>query len=300
MSTRGGSLEVQATGVICALAGVLALAASPACRGAQPPEPGQLIRETVYNELQDHNSHGYWRYWIQQRVQNDTRLQEQVETADGPLTRLVQTNGRPLDDQARDEEDAKLEHLVKSPQEQSNHRKDYLDDQKHVALIMGMLPEAYVFEYAGEEGGCHHLRFRPSPSFSPHTMEARVVHAMAGDVWIDARMKRLSRLEGHLDDNLDFGFGLLGRVDKGGWFRVERVQVSPTEWKTKRLDLHLTGRAIVFKTLARDTSELRGGFAAVPAGLNLAQGMRLLRQPDPRSVPSAVARVAPVSVTTRR
>ena len=75
----------------------------------------------------------------------------------------MQTNGHPLDDQTRDEERARLEHLVNSPQEQSSHRKDYLDDQKHVALIMALLPEAYIFEYAGLEGGCHHLRFRPSP-----------------------------------------------------------------------------------------------------------------------------------------
>ncbi len=283
------------------MAGVLALTAHSARVEAQLPEPaGQLIRETIYNELQDHNNHGYWRYWIQQRVQNDTRLEEQVETADGPIARLVQTNGHPLDDQTRDEERAKLEHLVNSPQEQSSHRKDYLDDQKHVALIMGMLPDAYVFEYAGEEGGCHHLRFRPRPDYSPHTVEARVVHAMTGDLWIDARMKRLARLEGHLDENLDFGFGLLGRVDKGGWFRVERMQVSPTEWKTKRLDLHLSGRAVLFKTIARNTNEIRGGFAAVPAGLNLAQGMRLLEQSDPRPGPNTVARVSPVSISTRR
>ena len=283
------------------MAGVLALTAHSARVEAQLPEPaGQLIRETIYNELQDHNNHGYWRYWIQQRVQNDTRLEEQVETADGPIARLVQTNGHPLDDQTRDEERAKLEHLVNSPQEQSSHRKDYLDDQKHVALIMGMLPDAYVFEYAGEEGGCHHLRFRPRPDYSPRTVEARVVHAMTGDLWIDARMKRLARLEGHLDENLDFGFGLLGRVDKGGWFRVERMQVSPTEWKTKRLDLHLSGRAVLFKTIARNTNEIRGGFAAVPAGLNLAQGMRLLEQSDPRPVPNTVARVSPVSISTRR
>ena len=127
-----------------------------------------------------------------------------------------------------------------------------------------------------------------------------MAHAMTGDLWIDARMKRLSRLEGHLDENLDFAFGLLGRVDKGGWFRVERVQVSPTEWKTRRLELHLSGRAVVFKTLARDTSEIRGGFAAVPAGLNLAQGMRLLEQSDPRSVPNTMAWVSPISLSTGR
>lgn len=282
--------------VICTMAGVLAIAGAPGWIAAQQPEPaGQLIRETVYNELQDHNNHGYWRYWIEQRVQKDTRLEEQVETADGPISRLIRTNGQPIDEQMRDEERARLQHMLSSPQEQASHRKDYFDDEKHAATVMQMLPDAYVFEYAGEENGCHHLRFRPSPSYTPHSVEGRVIHAMAGDLWIDARMKRLARLEGHLAENVDFGFGLLGRVEKGGWFRIQRIQVSPTEWKTQRMELHLSGHAIVFKTIARNTNEVRGGFAAVPAGLNLAQGMRLLEQTDPRSAPNTVARAMPVT-----
>lgn len=284
---------------VCLITGVVS-ACAPFCASAQQQEPPrQLVREVVYNEMRDHDSHGYWRYWIQQRVQNDTRLALQVETADGPVKRLVQTNGQPVDIQTRDEEHARLEHLVNSPQELASHRKDYLDDEKHAALIMGLLPDAYIFDYVGEENGCRHLRFRPSPDYAPHTMEARIVHAMSGDLWIDARMKRLSRLEGRLTENLDFGFGLLGRLDKGGWFQVERVQVSPSEWKTQRIELHLSGRAVLFKTIARDTNELRGGFAAVPAGLNFAQGMRILEQTDPRSAPNTMARVAPVSLATR-
>lgn len=283
------------------MAGLLALAASPGwANPASPEPPGQLVRETVYNELQDHNQHGYWRYWVEQRIQNDTRLEEQVETADGPLKRLLRTNGRPIDEQTRGEERARLEHLVSSPQEQASHRKDYLEDEKHAVLILGLLPEAYVFEYAGLENGSHHLRFRPNPAYEPHSLEARIVHSMSGDLWIDARMKRLSRLEGRVDENIAFGFGLLGKIDKGGWFRVRRIQVSPTEWKTQRIELHLSGRAVLFKTIARDTNELRGGFAAVPAGLNLAQGARLLEQSDPGTSPDSVAELSPASLPTRR
>ena len=295
-------LFVEGNGVraVCVVAGLLALAGGPAWVPAQQADPArQLVRETVYNELQDHNQHGYWRYWVQQRVQHGTRLEEQVETADGPVARVVQTNGRPVDAQVREEERQRMARLINSPQELASHRKDYTDDEKHVALIMSLLPEAYVFEFAGDENGCHHLRFRPSPAYAPHTMEERVAHAMTGDVWIDARMKRLSRLEGRLDENVDFGFGLLGRLDKGGWFRVQRVQVSPTEWKTRQLELHLSGRAVLFKTIARNTDEVRGGFAAVPAGINFAQGMRLLDQPDPRSALNTLARISPASLTTR-
>lgn len=284
--------------VICTVAALLALACTPRWVVAQSPESAtKLVRETVYNELQDHNNHGYWRYWIEQRVQNDTRLEEQVETADGPISKLVKTNGHLVDDQTRDQERARLQHLVNSPQEQASRRKDYVEDEKQVAEIMQMLPDAYVFEYAGEENGCYHIRFSPRPSYVPHSVQARVVHAMAGDLWIDARMKRLSRIEGHLAENVDFGFGLIGRVEKGGWFQLQRVQVSPSEWKTERMQLHLNGRAILFKTIARETDEVRGGFASVPAGINLAQGMRILEQTDPLSDPNTVARVSPVSFT---
>jgi hypothetical protein len=75
---------------------------------------------------------------------------------------------------------------------------------------------------------------------------------------------------------VDFGFGILGRLYNGGWFRLQRTRVSSTDWKTERLEVHMSGRAMLFKTIARETSEHRGGFVAVPAGMNLAQGVRLL------------------------
>jgi hypothetical protein len=42
----------------------------------------------------------------------------------------------------------------------------------------------------------------------------------------------------------------------------------------------MSGRALLFKSIARETNEKRGGFVPVPAGLNLAQGMALLDQPQ--------------------
>jgi hypothetical protein len=282
------------------LVGVLPVVSAASQATTQQTEPpGQLVREVVYNELHDHETHGFWRYWIEKHNQQATQLEQQVETSDGPVKRVLETNGHPLDAQSRQAEQARLEHLVNSPREQANHRQAYLDDENHVTRVFGLLPLAYVFEYVDDEDGCRHLRYRPSPTYVPRTFEQRIVHSMSGDLWIDARFKRLSRLEGHLDENVDFGFGLLGRLDKGGWFRMQRVQVSSTEWKTDRLELHMSGRAVLFKTIARDTNEVRSGFAAVPAGISLAQGMRILDETDPRSAPNTVARVAPASLPTR-
>jgi hypothetical protein len=260
------------------MAGILALAPAVCC--AQTPlgmAPAQLVREVVYNELNDHERHGYWRYSIEKRLQQETRLEEQVETADGPVTRLVLSNGRPLSAADQQSEQARLDHLLNSPVDKSRLRQEHAEDERRIGRILALLPDAFRFDYAGEENGCHHLRFYPNPGYRAHSVEARVFHSMRGEMWIDTRMKRLARLEGHLEDNVDFGFGVLGRLDKGGWFRLQRIQVSTTDWKTERLEVHLSGRAMLFKTIARETSEARGGFAAVPPRLSLAQGVDLLR-----------------------
>ena len=236
----------------------------------------RLVREVVFNELNDHRRHGFWRYWIEKQAGTQTSREEQIETIDGPVTRLVEHGGRPLSVENRLQEEERLNRLLRSPQEQARHRQDYADDEKRIGRILALLPDAFLFTDAGTENGCFHLRFRPNPTYPPRSIEARIFHAMTGEIWIDARLKRLERLDGELEENVDFGYGILGRLYKGGWFRLERTRVGSTDWKTQRLEIHMNGRALFLKTIARETSELRGGFAPVPPGMTLAQGMHLL------------------------
>lgn len=259
-----------------------------ACFGLaqQPPPampPGQLVREVVYNELNDHQRHGFWRYWIERRSQKGTRTEDQVETAEGPVTRLALSNGRPLSVEDQQAEESRLNRLLTSPAEQARHRQEYAEDEKRIGRIVALLPDAFLYEYDGEEGGCHRLRFRPNPDYPARSIEARIFHAMSGELWVDARYKRMARLDGHLVENVDFGYGILGRLYKDGWFRLERTQVSQKDWKTERLEVHMLGRAMLFKTIARETSEKRGGFMPVAAGMNLSQGMMLLEQNEARN-----------------
>ena len=285
--------------VLCVAMGILVLAQG-ACYGhAQQSQEamtaGQLVREVSYNELHDHQGHGYWRYWIERRMQKETRLMDQVETAEGLVSRLSMSNGRPISTEGQQEEQARLDHLLSSPGEQARHRHEYAENEKQIGRIVTLLPDAFLFEYAGEENGCHRLRFLPNPNYSAHSFEARIFHAMSGELWVSATHKRLVRLDGHLVENVDFGYGILGRLYKDGWFRMERTQVSATDWKTERLEVHMSGRAMFFKTIAREMSETRGGFVPVPAGLNLAQGMTLLEDAE---ISSAV--MTPTAFATSR
>jgi hypothetical protein len=281
------------------LAGILTAASACCAQNATVEDPNRLVRETVYNELQDHGRHGYWRYWVQQQDQHGSHLDEQVETVDGPVSRLLLNDGQPLDEQHEQIERARLLNLRKSPSEQASRRQAFREDEQHIERILALLPDGFIYQDAGLENGSRHLRFTPNPKYSAHSLEARVFHQLSGDLWIDVRMKRMHRFEGRLNDNVDFGLGMLGRVNKGSWFRMTRTQVAENEWKTDRFEFHLSGRALFFKALAHDTCEVRGGFETVPPAMSLEQGLKVLEQAvAARQAAMAEGGVSPAALVT--
>ncbi|HEY0161754.1 MAG TPA: hypothetical protein VGB69_03680 [Edaphobacter sp.] len=239
-------------------------------------DPEQLIRDTVYNELHDHEGHGYWQYSVLKKTSSELDQLQQVETTNGPVHRLVAVNGEPLTNERRHEEEVRLDELLSDPGKQRKVREQYADDEKRIGRIMQLLPVAFLYEYEGLEGENYCLSFRPNPAFHPPSIEARVFHAMQGKVYVNARWKRLARLDGHLIDNIDFGYGILGRLYKGGWFNLERAQISQTDWKTEVLEVHVAGRAVLFKTIAKDTREERSGFREVPRDITMSEAKRML------------------------
>jgi len=252
--------------------------------------PEQLIRDTVYNELHDHERHGYWQYAIHKKTASEVDSLDQIETSDGPVQRLIAVNGEPLTVQRRREEEARLEELISDPGKQRKVREQYAEDERRIGRIMQLLPVAFLYEYEGIEGENYRLNFRPNPAFHPPTIEARVFHAMQGKLYVNVRWKRLARLDGHLVENIDFGYGLLGRLYKGGWFNLERVRVNETDWKTEVLEVHVAGRAILFKTIAKDTHEERSRFREVSRDTTMSEAKRMLdneyavaRRAEPRN-----------------
>ena len=159
-------------------------------------------------------------------------VEEHVETPDGPVARLecAATVAR-FQKAMREEEDRRLQHLLTSPSEQAQHRKDYADDEKRIGRILALLPDAFLYDRVAAmpvrrlmpDCPCFHLRFRPNPAYPAHSIESRIFHAMAGELWISVQNKRMVRLDGRLQENVDFGYGILGRLYKDGWFRLERT-----------------------------------------------------------------------------
>jgi hypothetical protein len=273
--------------------------------GQAPILPAQLVREVVYNELHDHSTHGYWRFRVTSHTQGRTLVADQVETSDGPVSRIALADGKPLSSQYAQQEDMRLLHLLHSPPEQEQQRRQHQQDEQRIGHILAQLPDAFLFDYEGLQYNCFRLHFYPNPAYSTSSVEGRVFHAMSGTLMIDMRTRRLALLEGHMDSNVDFGFGILGRVYKGGWYLLQRTQVSPTEWKTERLEIHMNIRALMVKSFTKETSETRGDFMRVGANTTLLQAVQLLEgernlAPEPQIAVSASSPSVPAAAMSLR
>ena len=118
--------------------------------------------------------------------------------------------------------------------------------------------------------------FRPDPNFSPSDLETQVLPAMTGEIWIDAAQERVVRLEGHVQHDVDFGWGILGRLNKGGWIVIEQAEVGEGQWRTVRFQMAMSGR-VVFKSRIFDTTEEESRFAPLPVGLGYQKAIAMMR-----------------------
>jgi hypothetical protein len=224
-------------------------------------------------------------YRVTKVIEQQTLTQLEVETSNGPVHRLLAINDAPLDSAQEKQETVRLEELIRDPNQQLAVKKQYDADERRLQNLVRLLPSAFLFKYDGWDGAYLRLDFRPDPAFVPPTMESKALQSMAGTMLVDPQQKRLAHLNGRLVENVNFGFGILGRLAKGGTFEIERTQVSPSHWKTHLVDIQVSGRMLLFKTISKQQRETRSDFELVPKDLDVRQAEDLLQsRPDYQAI----------------
>lgn len=266
------------------IAVLLALSTAASTQDHSPVVPAsELINAVVANELKDRVQQRKWMYAIEKREGNRSLTEEQVETQNGPLYRVLAFDGIPLTPDQRQQENARIDRLLHDTGQQSKLKQQYDDDEQKLEKLMRVMPKAFLYDYDGVDGQFVRLKFRPDPSYSPPDYEARVVHSLSGTVLIDSQQQRLAKLSGRLINEVQFGWGLLGHIDNGGTIEIGRVQVGPSQWKTALLNIQLSGRLIFFKTISKQQYEIRSNFRAVSGDLSLSEANELLFPKSPRA-----------------
>lgn len=212
-----------------------------------------------------------------------------IETKDGDVARLVAINGKPVggdDDRA---ELARLDNLAQHPELQEHRRSSEQKDQDRVDHLMSELPAAFLYKLEGmvpcTAGQCYKLSYTPNPQFQPPDTESRIFRGIAGEVWIEQTHERLTRLEANFLSDVDFGFGILGKLNKGGKAVLEQTDVGGGDWELTGLNIHVSGKALMVKSFNFQTNEQTSHFSSVAPGLNYRDAINLLKKYDPADTP---------------
>jgi mannose-6-phosphate isomerase-like protein (cupin superfamily) len=260
-------------GVLICLMSLPAWAQSAANNSAH-----ELVQQVINNELDYNQSdHSHWMYVDSYKSPGKDLVKLVIQTKEGTVSKTIRLNGRPLTSAEEQADQAKMESVVNDPAVREKQKKNSDHDNQQVISLMKMLPDGFIWTQTGESNGEVTLSYKPNPAFQPPTYASRVFAAMAGTLVVDMKQKRLKVFSGKLIRDVDFGWGLLGKVQQGGTFRVIHTEVAPGKWEITETHIHINGRILFFKSLvSQQEDEIDSHYKATPAGLTLRQAVEML------------------------
>lgn len=262
------------------LAGLLLFTPGRQAR-AQQPDAKSIVASAVHTELtSDLNDHTPFMYLDHDVTPEHDTVFFIVETPEGNLKRKIQDHGHALNQQERNADDQRLQALVHDSAAIAKRRHDESHDDDQAAQMLKLLPRAYLWTIAGQQGDLTTLDFKPDPAFTPDTLEARVLSSMAGQLVVARRENRIRSIKGTLVNDVTFAWGLFGRLRKGGSFEVQRREVAPSHWQMTENHTHIEGKALFFKTIGSQEDEVRTDFKISPAR-NVEQAWEIMQKQTP-------------------
>jgi len=289
----------------------LIIAISLEAQESTPPDipAASLVRTTIANEVAA-ASHPNPLHMFRSRKQTPkgTQTRLYVETNDALAAILIAVNDRPPTAQQQQAENGHLEWLTNNPDQLRRKHAHEKEDNERTMRILKALPDAFQYEYDGTVMGVRgtgeagvplaKLKFSPNPSYSPPSRVEQVLEGMQGSLLIDTRLRRVAEINGTLFRDVSFGWGIIGRLDKGGHFLVRQgdIGLGDGEWGITELKLDITGKILMFKGISMISDEVLSDFRIVGKSLTFAQGVELLRTEqeklahDPHREPTSEAR----------
>ena len=257
---------------------VLLLSATAAAHAQAKPDARALVAAAVESELNaNRTDHTPFLYRDHDITPDHDTLAEVVETPDGNLRRVLEDHGHPLTAAQRTADDQVIQTLIASPALQLKQRQSNAKDDQQAESFLKLLPVAYLWTIVSEHDDLVTLDFHPDPAFAPASMEDRVLSALAGQIVISLPQKRIRTFKGALQDDVKFGYGLFGRMRRGGGFQIERREVAPHHWQITESHVHILGKALFFKAIGDEEDEVKTDFHISPAR-NFQQAEQLLTQ----------------------
>jgi len=258
--------------------------------GQLPPMPPQeLVRKVVQNELNAAKQGGISHtFRTRKETSSGSQTRLYCETREAMVGLTVANDDKPLTPEELRGEEARLNRYLNDPSALRKKQAQEKGDADRVSRMVRAIPDAFLFDYDGTEPGrmgvgkegdeLVRLKFRPNPQYEPPSRVEQVLAGMAGHLLVDENAYRIAQIDGRLEKEVAFGWGILGHLDSGGHFLVEQGDVGEAAWGIYRMSLSFTGKILLFKRLDMHSTEVSSNFRRVPGNLSFAQGVDLLKK----------------------
>jgi hypothetical protein len=262
---------------------LLASLALPARAQSPQTPPADRVRASIQNELNDDTQLHLFAWKTRKNHGRDTVVERDVQTPSGVVSRVILINDQPLTPEQQRNEDERLRKMI-DPEQMRQSLKEQKADDARTHKMLAAIPDAFDFVYVKSDSAPNghtltSFQFTPRPGFNPPSREVAVFTGMQGELVLDETDRRLAKVDGTLFKEVNFGWGILGRLYKGGRFLVEKSEISPSHWDTTRIYLHFDGKVLLFKSIHVEDDETSWDFQPVPP-MSVEQALDYLNHSD--------------------
>jgi hypothetical protein len=175
------------------------------------------------------------------------------------VSTLVKKDGKPLSDEEQKKENEKTQKEIENLQKRQAEKdakekkareegKDKKDDDD-VGIETFLRACQFVNPRRERFRGQDVLvfDFEPNPEFQPRKMEEKIVHELAGVVWVDEKAHEVARLEAYFVGDFHIAGGVLANLQKGTSFVFEQAFVNNEVWLPTYIEAHVGVRVLLVK-----------------------------------------------------
>ena len=175
------------------------------------------------------------------------------------VSTLVKKDGKPLSDEEQKKENARVQKEIQDIEKHDAKKEAKEEKAKEEGKDKGGddEPGIEIFLRASQFVNPRHERFRgqdvlvfdfePNPEFKPHKLVEKVVHELAGVVWIDEKAHDVARLEAYFVGDFRFGGGVIANLQKGTSFVFEQAYINDEVWLPTYEEAHVGVRVLLVK-----------------------------------------------------
>jgi hypothetical protein len=282
----GLALQRLSLVVFCVLTGLVRLSVAQIAQA--DVSPAQMVRLVVENELKPPDADKKFLFQQYKKTPNGTQTNVYVQTREAIAGLVIAINDKPLTEEQRQGEIQRIQRFIKDPEEMKKKQKQEKESTERVTRIIRALPDAFLYEPAGMEMSSPgvgkpgdqltRLNFRPNPNYDPPTRVEQTLTGMQGHILIDGKVNRIAQIDGTLEKDVSFGWGILGHLDRGGHILLDQADVDEKHWQITQIDMAFTGKILLFKSVNVRSTETYSDFHPVAPDLSFAQGVDLLKK----------------------